>query len=52
MFRRAQMSFSSWGHTLTLTSPRCALRSRSICVRDYPFASVHPMPTMKTAGWS
>ena len=30
MFRRAQMSFSFWGHTLTLTSPRWALRSRSI----------------------
>ena len=30
----AQISLSCLGHTVTLTSPRCALRSRSIVVRD------------------
>ena len=30
------MSFRIFGHTVTLTSPRCALRSRSIRVRDCP----------------
>ena len=32
----AQTSFSASGHTVTLTSPRCAFRSRSISVRDWP----------------
>jgi len=34
MFRFSQIVFSSFGHTVTLTSPRCAFRSRSIVVRD------------------
>jgi hypothetical protein len=34
MFFFSQTAFSSFGHTVTLTSPRCALRSRSIAVRD------------------
>ena len=29
-------SFSTFGHTVTLTSPRWAVRSRSIIVRDWP----------------
>jgi len=36
MLRAAHMSFSTFGQTLTLTSPRCALRSSSIIVRDCP----------------
>ena len=36
MFRRAHISLSTCGHTVTLTSPRCALRSSSIIVRDWP----------------
>lgn len=31
-----QISFRIFGHTVTLTSPKCALRSRSISVRDCP----------------
>jgi len=34
MFFSAHISFSTFGQTVTLTSPRCALRSRSIKVRD------------------
>ena len=41
---RGADSFSTFGHTDTLTSPRCALRSSSISVRDWP------MPPPTTAG--
>ena len=41
MFFFSQMSFRIFGHTLTVTSPRCALRSSSISVRDCPI----PPPT-------
>ena len=34
MFFSAQILFSSSGHTVTLTSPRCALRSKSMKMRD------------------
>ena len=33
MFFFAQISFKIFGHTVTVTSPRCALRSNSINVR-------------------
>ena len=33
MFFFSQMSLSCFGHTVTLTSPRCALRRRSMTVR-------------------
>lgn len=36
MFRCRQISFSSFGQTVTLTSPRWALRSSSMVVRDWP----------------
>ena len=36
MFRAEQISLSASGQTETLTSPRCALRSSSIMVRDWP----------------
>ena len=36
MSRLAHISFSTRGQTVTLTSPRCAFRSRSIIVRDWP----------------
>lgn len=36
MFFFAQMSFRILGQTLTDTSPRCALRSKSMRVRDWP----------------
>ena len=36
MFFLAQMSFRIFGQTVTLTSPRCALRSNNIRVRDWP----------------
>src|SRR4029077_14690635 len=32
----AQISFTIFGHTVTLTSPSCAFRNRSIRVRDCP----------------
>src|SRR5579871_2953896 len=31
-----QISFKIFGHTATLTSPRCAFRNNSINVRDWP----------------
>ena len=36
IFFFAHISFSTFGHTVTLTSPRCAFRSRDIKVRDCP----------------
>lgn len=36
MFFFAQISFRIFGHTVTLTSPRCAFRRSSINVRDCP----------------
>jgi hypothetical protein len=36
MSRFAHISLRIFGHTVTLTSPRCALRRRSISVRDWP----------------
>ena len=36
MFFAAQISLSCFGQTVTLTSPRCALRSSSMVVRDWP----------------
>ena len=36
MFFFAHISFSTFGHTVTLTSPRCALRKICIMVRDCP----------------
>ena len=36
MFFLAQISLRIFGHTLTLTSPRCALWRSSIWVRDWP----------------
>lgn len=36
MFFLAQISLRIWGHTLTVTSPRCAFLSRSMRVRDWP----------------
>ena len=36
MFFFAHISFRILGHTVTLTSPRCALWSSSIWVRDWP----------------
>ena len=36
MFFFAHISFSTFGQTVTLTSPRWALRSSSIRVRDWP----------------
>ena len=36
MFFSSQMSLSRFGHTPTVTSPRCALWSSSIWVRDWP----------------
>ena len=36
MFFFAHISFSTFGQTVTLTSPRWALRRRSIRVRDWP----------------
>ncbi len=36
MLRFAHISFRTFGHTVTLTSPRCAFRRRSIRTRDWP----------------
>ena len=36
MFRLAHISFRTFGHTVTLTSPRWALRRICITVRDWP----------------
>ncbi len=36
MFFFAQISFSAFGQIVTLISPRCALRSRSMSVLDCP----------------
>lgn len=36
IFRFAHISFSTFGHTVTLTSPRWALCSSNINVRDWP----------------
>ena len=36
MFFSAHMSLRIWGHTVTDTSPRCALRRRYMYVRDWP----------------
>ena len=36
MFRFAQISLRIFGHTVTLTSPRCAVRSKAMYVRDCP----------------
>src|ERR1019366_3044005 len=36
MLRLAHISFRTFGHTVTLTSPRCAFRRRSIRTRDWP----------------
>jgi len=47
MFFFRQMSLSCFGHTVTLTSPRCALRSSSIVVRDWPIP-----PPIDSGIWS
>lgn len=36
MFLSRHMSLSTFGHTVTLTSPRWAFLSRNIWVRDWP----------------
>lgn len=36
MFFAAQISLSCFGHTVALTSPRCAIRSRYMQRRDWP----------------
>ena len=47
MFFFSQIRFSSFGHTVTLTSPRCAFWSRSITVRDWPIP-----PPIESGIWS
>ena len=47
MFFFRQISLSCFGQTVTLTSPRCALRSRSIVVRDWPMP-----PPIDSGIWS
>ena len=47
MFFFRQISLSCFGHTVTLTSPRCALRSSSIVVRDCPIP-----PPIDSGIWS
>src|SRR5208337_4131641 len=47
MFFLAQISFRIFGQTVTLTSPRCALRSNNIRVRDWPI----PPPIDRGIWW-
>lgn len=47
MFFFRQISCNRWGQTLTLTSPRCALRNSSMVVRDWPMP-----PPMLSGIWS
>jgi len=46
MFFFAHISFRIFGHTVTLTSPKCALRNKSIKVRDWPIPP--PMESGRT----
>jgi len=43
----AHISFRIFGHTVTLTSPRCAFRKSSIRVRDWPIP-----PPIESGIWS
>ncbi|MBI3933011.1 MAG: acetate--CoA ligase family protein [Acidobacteria bacterium] len=62
MLRRSLISSRTSGHTVTLTSPRCAFSRRDITVRDCPIlllsgtqavgALPYPRPKRMTLGWT